>query len=74
MQVPPPPQADGKNILLFPRVVNNVLPDETSILFSPLIIKATGPEGISLALAPNNIPTNKNMINKKTTILAKIIE
>jgi hypothetical protein len=50
-----------------------VLPDETSILFSPLINRATGPDGINLALAPNNIPTNKKMISKKTTTLAKII-
>ena len=37
-QEPPPPQADGKKILLFPKVVKSVLPPPTSISFSPLIL------------------------------------
>jgi hypothetical protein len=50
-----------------------VFPDETSIPSSPLIDIATGPEGNNLALTPNNIPTNKKVIPRKTIILAKII-
>tara|TARA_Y100000996_G_C22267571_1_gene538613 strand:- start:428 stop:670 length:243 start_codon:yes stop_codon:yes gene_type:complete len=70
MQVPPPPHADGKNILLFPRVLNKVLPEETSTLLSPFICKETGPDGKSFALAPKSIPTKINVTVKKTTILA----
>jgi len=68
--VPPPPQAEGRKILLFPKVLKSVLPEETSTLFPPLINKETGPEGNNFALAPSNIPTNKKVIVKNTTILA----
>jgi hypothetical protein len=74
MQVPPPPQAEGKKILLLPKVLNRVFPDETSTSLSPFIIKETGPEGNSFALAPKSIPTNRNVMTKKTIILANIIE
>ena len=37
MQVPPPPQAEGKNILLFPRVFNKVAPDDTLRSSCPFI-------------------------------------
>jgi hypothetical protein len=72
MQVPPPPQAEGKKILLSPSVESNVLPEETSTSFSPLIRSFTGPEGIKRALTPKSIPTNINVMAKKTTILAII--
>jgi hypothetical protein len=74
MQVPPPPQAEGKNILLFPKVVSKVLPEETSTSLSPLINKLTGPEGNNFALAPKSIPTNTKVMTKKTAILATITE
>jgi hypothetical protein len=35
-QVPPPPHADGKNILLLPRVDKRVLPASVSMTLSPL--------------------------------------
>jgi hypothetical protein len=70
MHVPPPPQAEGKKILLLPKVLNKVLPEDTSTLLSPLICKETGPEGNSFAFAPKSIPTNINVMVKKTTILA----
>ena len=70
IQVPPPPQADGKNILLSPRVDNSVLPDETSTSVSPLINSFTGPEGIKRALTPRSIPTKTKVMAKKTTMLA----
>jgi hypothetical protein len=63
------PQAEGKKILLLPRVLNRVLPEETSTLLSPLIINATGPDGKSFAFTPSNIPTNKKVTNKKTITL-----
>jgi hypothetical protein len=74
IQVPPPPHAEGKNILLFPKVLNKVLPDETSTLFPPLINRETGPEGNNLALAPKSIPTKRKVMIKKTTTLASITE
>ena len=72
MQVPPPPQADGKNILLLPNVFKRVPPEDTSTLLSPFIERVTGPEGRSLALAPKSMPTSKKVITKKTTTLATI--
>jgi hypothetical protein len=49
MQVPPPPQADGRKILLFPSVVSSVFPDSTSNSLSPLIFIFTGPDGNNFA-------------------------
>ena len=49
-QVPPPPQAEGRKILLLLSVDNNVLPDSTSEI-SPLMFNLTGPEGDKRALA-----------------------
>ena len=72
MQVPPPPQADGKKILLFPRVDNKVPPEDTSTSFSPLTRSVTGPEGINLALTPKSIPTKRNKTNAKAIILKNI--
>ena len=69
MQVPPPPQADGRKILLSPRVDKRVPPDDTSTSVSPLIRSFTGPEGNNLALTHRSIPTNKKIIVKKTAIL-----
>jgi hypothetical protein len=71
MQVPPPPQAEGKNILLFPRVFNKVAPDDTLRSSCPFIFNATGPEGSNFALTPKSIVTNNKIIPKKTTILTK---
>jgi hypothetical protein len=74
IQVPPPPQAEGKKILLFPSVESNVLPEETSTSLSPLIKRLTGPEGNNFALAPRSIPTKRKVMTKKTAILATITE
>jgi hypothetical protein len=71
-QVPPPPQAEGKKILLFPSVDKRVLPEETSTSLSPLRKSVTGPEGCNLALTTNSIPT-KTIIMAKKTIILKII-
>jgi len=38
-----PPQAEGRNISEFPKVDNNDPPELTSIFFSPLMVKVTGP-------------------------------
>ena len=66
--------AEGKNILLLPKVVSRVLPEETSTSLSPLINRLTGPEGNNFALAPRSIPTKTKVITKNTKILAIITE
>ena len=52
--MPPPPHADGRKILLFPRVLSKVSPEETSTSFSPFIFRDTGPDGSNLDLATSN--------------------
>ena len=71
MHVPPPPQADGRNILLLPSVFSKVAPDDTLKSSCPFIFRATGPEGSNFALTPKSIETNKRIIPKKTIILTK---
>jgi len=71
MQVPPPPQAEGKKTFCDPKVVNNVEPEATSIFFSPLIVRVTGPDGESFSLVNNNNVTNNNKrIRNATTVIS----
>ena len=58
--------------MLFPKVDNNVPPDETSTSLSPLTSKVTGPDGKSLAFTPKSIATRRNIIKRKTITLRKI--
>src|SRR5690606_17754850 len=67
IQVPPPPQAEGRKIFLELRVVNREFPEETSNFFSPLIVMVTGPEGVNFSLVNNNRATNKSSSTKKAT-------
>jgi len=73
-QVPPPPQADGRNILLSPRVESKVPPEPTSISCSPFIRILTGPEGVSTDFAPSRMETNNRIITKNTTTLVNTIK
>ena len=59
-QVPPPPQADGKNIFSPPKVESKVLPASTSTFFSPLMVNVTGPDVVSFAFAQSNKLTNSS--------------
>ena len=68
---PVPPQADGKNILLSPNVLNKVLPEATSISFSPLIVILTGPDGVNTDFAPSKIETRSSITTKNTITLVK---
>src|SRR5690606_14155075 len=72
-QVPTPPQAEGKNNLLFPSVVSNVSPDSTVSSFSPFTVMVTGPEGDSLDLAKSKTPTKVMMSTKKTIMVIKTV-
>src|SRR5690606_25119949 len=67
IQVPPPPQAEGRKIFLELRVVKREFPEETSNFFSPLIVMDTGPEGDSFSLVNNNRATNNNNRTIKLT-------
>src|SRR5690606_12466004 len=60
MQVPPPPQAEGKKIFLELRVESREFPEETSNFFSPLIVMVTGPEGDNFSFVNNSRATNNN--------------
>jgi hypothetical protein len=72
MQVPPPPQADGKKILFSPKVVSKVLPLATSISFSPLMVIVTGPDGDNFCFVKSNNVTNKSVNTKKAMTVAAI--
>ena len=69
IQVPPPPQAEGKNIFSLLKVVSNVEPLSTSISLSPFMVITTFPEGKSLDFANSNSTTNKRTITKNTMML-----
>src|SRR5690606_18241633 len=60
MQVPPPPQADGKNIFFAPKVDKREFPEDTSNFFSPLMVMVTGPEGDNFSLVNSKRATNNN--------------
>ena len=64
--VPPPPQAEGKNILFSPSVESIVLPASTSISFLPFTIILTFPPGESLAFAKSRTPTSANTTARNT--------
>src|SRR5918993_230664 len=68
-QVPPPPQADGRKIFLFDKVVRMLEPASTSIVFCPLILILTRPEGANLVFAYNMIPTRNKLKARKITML-----
>jgi hypothetical protein len=66
--VPPPPQADGRNIFSFARVDSNELPAETVNVFSPLMRIFTGPDCTNFFCAKSNISTNNKMITVNATM------
>jgi hypothetical protein len=73
MQVPPPPQAEGRKIFLSPRVDRRELPEATSSFFSPLMVMVTGPEGESFSLVNNKRVTSSNKrIIKATTVIRMV--
>jgi hypothetical protein len=72
-QVPPPPQADGRNNFCSESVDNKVEPGDTTSSFSSLMVILTVPDAVSFDLAYSSIPTRSRMIPRKTTILSKII-
>jgi hypothetical protein len=70
--VPPPPQAEGKNIFLLAKVVSMLEPPSTSILSCPFINILTGPEDVSFAFA-YKIRLTSNKLKTKKTITLEII-
>src|SRR5690606_13907499 len=56
-QVPPPPQAEDRKMLLAARVCSNLPPAATVMVFSPLISIVTSPLETSLARATRIIAT-----------------
>jgi hypothetical protein len=69
-QVPPPPQAEGRNIFCADKVVSSVPPAGVIIglSLSLLIIMLTSPDCTSFAWANNRMKTRNNMIAVKATI------
>ncbi len=65
-QVPPPPQAEGRNIFSFESVERSDDPGLTVSSLSPLIVTLTLPEGVSFAFAYSSIATS----NKVTASIA----
>ena len=73
-QVPPPPQADGKNIFCSDKAVNKLDPGATATSVSPLINNFTSPAAINFCLAYKSaavapIITTKNAATAKRTVL-----
>ena len=70
-QVPPPPQADGRNILSLDRTVNKVDPGLTIRGFSSssLMTMLTSPDGTSLDFAYIRMEVRNRMIPTKTKAL-----
>src|SRR5690606_18512800 len=68
-QVPPPPQAEGRNIFWLLKVLIRVEPPETTKgFFSSLLMTIlTSPEVTSLDCANNNIKTSSNIIRVNAT-------
>ena len=71
-QVPPPPQADGKNKSACCSAPKRVPPASTSTSLSPLIVSFTAPELTNRLAATTSIVTNSIIISVKT-IADKII-
>src|SRR5690606_30272660 len=66
-------QAEGKNNLLFPRVVSKVSPESTVNSFSPFTVMVTGPDGDSLDFAKSNTPTKARSTTRKTIIATNTV-
>ena len=64
-QVPPPPQAEGRNTPLLPNVVRSVEPPSTSMVCSPLMVILSLPEGESLAFTKSKRLTSIRMTVRK---------
>jgi hypothetical protein len=75
-QVPPPPQAEGRNIFWLPRVDSRLDPAGAmmGLLSSPLIMIFTSPEFTSLDWANNRISTSSTMIRVNATMDVIITE
>ncbi|GIZ08516.1 hypothetical protein FUMI01_12430 [Flavobacterium sp. UMI-01] len=72
-QVPPPPQAEGKNIFLFESVASSEAPASVSNSSSLFITIFTRPDGVNLDLAYKMIYTKSELNNKKTIMLEMIV-
>jgi hypothetical protein len=72
-QVPPPPQAEGRNIFLLDKVVSKLNPASASIASCPFISIFTGPEAVSFAFANRIRPTRSNVNKRNTVVLAIMV-
>src|SRR5690606_36085983 len=70
--VPPPPQAEARNIFSLARVVNNELPADTVRSFSPLILISTGPDCTNFFWASRSISTSNRMTSVNAIIEDRI--
>ena len=61
-----------KKLYCHPKVVNNVLPELTSISFSSLINILTGPDGSNLDFTPKSIATKMYITKIKIIVLTSI--
>ena len=72
--VPPPPQADGKNTPLLPKVVSSVEPPSTSSVCSPLMVILSLPAGESLAFTNRSRLTSIKMtVRKKAMVRISVV-
>ena len=71
--MPPPPQADGKNMPSLLKVFKSVEPPSTSISFSPFIEILTFPAGINFDFTNNNTLTNEKITVRKIATLETIV-
>src|SRR5690606_5324263 len=69
-QVPPPPQAEGRNICCMARVVSSELPAGATkgLLSSPFMTIFTGPDCTSFDCAYSSITTSRRIMRVKATI------
>jgi hypothetical protein len=75
-QVPPPPQAEGRNIFLPLNVLKSEDPADvtTGLAVSPLMMMVTSPDCTNLDWANRSIKTNKMMTNVKAAIEVNMIK
>ena len=72
-QVPPPPQADGRNTPALPSVVSRVLPPSTSRVRSPLMTSLRVPLGDRRDFANRSKLTNSRMTARKNAMVRRIV-
>ena len=71
-QVPPPPQAEDRKMLLSARVCSSLPPAGTTMVFSPLISMLTSPLDTSLARAARMISTSASTMAVNMPMARKI--